>query len=153
MNWYKKAAEVFHYNEDADFDDEDYFQGTDIYDVADQADKVFENAGIRPDNTKELAYVSMENGEVTGGVFNSWHDSEYSFYIAIMPEHRGKGNIFKELLDAAMYQYEFDKEAYGDEARMRLWVVNPKLVRVLENKYGFEIEEQHSDGSAHMKKD
>ena len=52
--------------------------------------------------------------------------------------------IDQAIEDLRTYQSEFPN-TYA-----RVWVINPKLVRVLEKRYGFEIESQYNDGSAHM---
>ena len=136
-----KTARIEYWNEDA----EDY----DPWVAADQADEVMKKSGVRPDRNKELRFIALdENDDVVGAAFDSIVNSEeygleYSFDVAVNPEYRGSIGIelIKSCLEEAN-QYE--------ERVIKLWVVNPKLVNVLEKKFGFEIEMKHGDGSAHM---
>lgn len=42
---------------------------------------------------------------------------------------------------------------YGQRAYSRMWVVNPKLARVLQTpKYGYTADSEYEDGSAHLSK-
>ena len=43
------------------------------------------------------------------------------------------------LIDAAIDEYEFNKEVYGDDFKMEVDVINPKLKEILENKYNFKV--------------
>ena len=120
--------------------------------AADQADQVASKSGIRIDSTKELTYIAVnENDDVVGALWSYLSNDEppeFDFDVAVDPNWRS-GQLGLQLIDTAIedlkyYQGEFP----GTHAR--IWVINPKLVRVLENRYGFEIESQYEDGSAHM---
>jgi hypothetical protein len=40
---------------------------------------------------------------------------------------------------------------YNQKAYTRLWVVNPKLAKILQHpKYGYDAESEYDDGSAHL---
>ena len=138
-----KTARVEYWNEDA----EDY----DPWITADQADAVMQKTGIRPDRNKELKFIALdEKDEVIGAAFDSVINSEeygqeYSFDVAVLPEYRGSIGI--DLIKSCLEEAD-----QLPERIIKLWVVNPKLVNVLERKFGFEIEMKHGDGSAHMVK-
>jgi hypothetical protein len=138
----KQESKIVSWSEDADdYDDIDY----DVWVAADQADAVMKKSGIRPDRNKELSLIALDNkSNVIGAVYDSYDHNEktYSFDVAVLPEYRsGTGlKLIKEAIEIGQ----------GFDYNITLWVVNPKLVKVLENKFDFEIETQHSDGSAHM---
>jgi len=130
-----------------DEDAEDY----DPWVAADQADAVMKKTGIRPNRSKNLTFIALdEKDEVIGAAFTETTNTEdygfeYSFDLAVLPEHRG--SVGMELIRACI-----DEAKSLPDNIIRLWVINPKLVRVLERKFDFEIEQQYSDGSAHMVK-
>ena len=39
----------------------------------------------------------------------------------------------------AISEYKYQKEAYGDDFKMEVDVVNPKLASILKDKYGFKV--------------
>jgi predicted N-acetyltransferase YhbS len=136
----KTESKIVHWSED----DDDY----DPWVAYDQAESVMKKSEIRPDRNKEISFIALdENDDVIGAAFDSYdhHEKEYSFDVAVLPEYRGGTGI-------KLIKESLEKARELDDYRIRLWVVNPKLVKLLENKFGFEIDEQHSDGSAHMSK-
>lgn len=126
--------------------------------AADQADKIAEKSNIRISRGKELSWIAVDGADnVIGAVWSSLEEDResddqrliFDFDVVVDPKWRS-GRIGLELIEKAIrdlrsYQSEFP----GTHARV--WVVNPRLVRVLENKYGFDIESQYKDGSAHMR--
>lgn len=133
--------------------DEPYDFDYDPWVAADQADQIASKSGIRIDSTKELSWIAVnEADDVVGALWSHLSNDDppvFDFDVAVDPDWRS-GRLGLQLIDNAIedlrgHQSEFP----GTHARV--WVVNPKLVRVLENRYGFEIESQHSDGSAHMR--
>ena len=133
--------------------DEPYDFGYDPWVAADQADLTATKSGIRIDSTKELTYIATnERDDVVGALWSCLSNDnppQFDFDVAVDPDWRS-GRLGLQLIDTAIedlrgHQGEFP----GTYAQ--IWVVNPKLVRVLENRYGFEIETQYPDGSAHMR--
>lgn len=133
--------------------DDDYDTSYDPWVAADQADQVAAKSGIRIDSSKELSWIALnEQDVVVGAVWSHLSNDDppvFDFDVAVDPQWRTK-RLGLQLIDQAIedirnYQSEFS----GTYARV--WVVNPKLVRVLENHYDFEIESLHPDGSAHMR--
>jgi len=165
MNWYKQAfhffgkqsANIIPFNVDT-IDDVDYDQ----YEYADQAEQVFRDTKIRPDNTKNLSHLAVEDGRVVGAISSGWSNDKntghgegdvwiYSFDIAVLSKFR-KGLTGLKLISEAIKTYQSDRLEYedmGGQTMMRLWVVNPNLIPILE-RYGFQIEAEHGNGSAHM---
>lgn len=143
---FQGRVEIVPWSDESDYD-------YDPWVAADQADQVAAKSGIRIDSTKELTYIATnENDDVVGALWSHLSNNEppiFDFDVAVDPDWRS-GRLGLQLIDVAVedlryYQGEFP----GTYAR--IWVINPKLVRVLENRYGFEIESQYPDGSAHMR--
>ena len=44
-----------------------------------------------------------------------------------------------KLINAAIDEYEYNKEIHGDDYKMEVDVVNLKLKEILENKYNFKV--------------
>lgn len=143
--------ESFHKNFILTYWDED----SDQYDpwvALDQAEKIASDSGIRISNNKEISFIAFDavSDDVIGatwkGIYNDEEGMVYDFDVAVDRNNRG-GNVGLNLIEASISDYMQNND--GD-MRIRVWVVNPKLVRVLQRKYGFEIMSQYSDGSAHM---
>ncbi len=156
MNWYKKAAQIVPFTQDADSDEDDH--GIEHYDMMDQADEVFSNSNIHPGRSKQYTHMAIENGVVVGAIQSDWHVDKsenlatFEFDVAVDKKFRNSMTGLKLIAEAINY-YDSDKYVYkemGHNVQMRVWVVNTRLVPVLENRYGFQIESQYSNGSAHM---
>jgi len=154
MNWYKLAANIISFDPDT-MDDVDYDQ----YDYAYQADKVFQESKIRYDSTKNLSHLAVEDGVVIGAVASGWSkDSDigayvFAFDVVVKPEFRGKSLAGLKLISEGISRYNSEASIYRDmgyNTMLKLWVVNPRLVPILERKYNLEIESKYEDGSAHM---
>lgn len=133
--------------------DEQFSSDYDPWVAADQADQVAQMSGIRISRNKELSWIAVNNDDnVVGAVWSSLDDNEgekvFDFDVAVDPKWRS-GRIGLRLIEKAIEDLrEYQEIFQGTYARV--WVVNPKLVRVLENKYGFDVESMYKDGSAHM---
>jgi ribosomal protein S18 acetylase RimI-like enzyme len=139
---------ITYWSED-DFNDEFEF---DIWVAADQADEIARKSGIRIGRDKQLSWIAINNkDDVVGALWSSLTNDDdeqpvFDFDVAVDPQWRG-GSVGLRLIEKAIEDF---RHLDVDNVYMRVWVVNPKLVRVLEKKYQFEIESQYSDGSAHM---
>ena len=118
--------------------------------AADQADQVAHKSGIRINRDKELTFIALVDDNVIGAVWSSLSNDDppvFDFDVAVDPAFRGRVGL--QLIDSAIEDLRSHQGEFPG-AHARVWVINPKLVRVLENRYGFEIESQYPDGSAHM---
>lgn len=146
-----ESFEIEYYDSESWEDDD-----LDPYDVANKAEIVAHESGIRVMRNKELKFVALDRSysdPVIGGVWTAtYHDYEqdatvFDFDVAVDKEFRSSALVGLKLIEAAISEYN---DLQDDRKYIRVWVINPKLVRVLERKYGFEIESDHGDGSAHM---
>lgn len=146
--WYKLAKhEVKMIDENEDWE------------LLELAEQVFKVSNIRCSSEKNIRHVAIEHDEVIGSLSSGWCQGDeyngkpvavFSWDLAVLPQHRKKG-VGLSLIKAAMQQYESEKEIYANDgySMMRIWVINPILVPVLE-KLGFTIESEYQDGSAHL---
>ena len=163
-------VDIYPYSEEGDFDEFEEDSGVDMYEAADEVDKIFNDSNIRPSSGKELVNVAILEGKVVGGVFASWdldHDGTsdndvgedelpvafFDFDVAVKPEARGNARVGIYLIDSAIERFESQRGDYEDmgyRTGIRLWVVNPKLKDFLERHRGFSVESGYRDGTAHM---
>lgn len=145
------AVEIIPWHEDMD--------ALDPWVSADQADKVADRSGIRISRSKNLFYVAVHNEQVVGAIWAAEYNDSDSYFsadpdqvvrvldfdVAVDPDYRGNAMVGLQLInDAIQYFHSSENDL------IRVLVVNPKLVRVLESKYKFEIESHFGNGSAHM---
>jgi ribosomal protein S18 acetylase RimI-like enzyme len=138
---------ILPYYEDAEFDD----FGLDIYEVGNQAGEVAKNGGVTILSSKELNCVMLDakRNRVIGGLWVSHDSDEYSFDIAIDSGYQGMG-LATPLLDAAMSEYDEQRDVYGDDLDIVVDVINPKLAQILNKKYGFEVSAELSQNRVLM---
>lgn len=147
MNWWK-LARVMPIDPEEDWEE------------GEQGDQVFQRSNIRYDRNKQINQVAIENGEVIGALASGWTRGDeyegkpvwvYAFDLAVDQNHRRKG-VGLALIQQAVRNFESERQIYGEDGSytmMKLWVVNPVLVPVLEGM-GFQMEAEHGDGSAHL---
>jgi GNAT superfamily N-acetyltransferase/pyrimidine operon attenuation protein/uracil phosphoribosyltransferase len=104
----------------------------------DDAYKMAKKHGISVLSDKEIHTVAISHNQVIGGLWTTWMSGEFSFDVAVRDDYQGQG-VGNKLVDIAIDTYEQDKEAFGDEAIMRVDVINPTMEKMLLKK-GFEIE-------------
>lgn len=128
---------------------DEYSDDYDPWITLDQAEAVTKKSGIRIDRNKELIFIAIEDADVIGAVWYSVTDEDlgqiFDFDVAVHPQYRS-GRIGLELIEAAISEYHDLKSAY-DMLYIRVNVINPKLARVLERKYGFDVESEYSGGA------
>lgn len=129
---------------------DEYADDYDPWITADQADQVADLSGIRISRNKELLFIALnDSDDVVGAVWAASIPEEeeniFDFDVAVHPKYR-TGLLGLELIEAAIEYYKSDEMTTA----IRVHVVNPKLVRVLERKYGFDIEQTYGDGQAFM---
>jgi len=160
MSWYKKTEiEYRNMPSTEDFDDED--SDIDVYQAMDEAEKVFQNSGIRPDSRKEMTNIALSDGTVIGAIASNWSEAtdydfpvmEFSFDVAVDKKFRGSEQVGMKLIQEAINTYEEEKTMYEEsdyKTRIKLWVINTGLIPILEKFFGFEIESDLGHGQAHM---
>ena len=130
----------------------------DAYDWYDQAVAVFKECRIGVNRDKDLSLIALNDEEIVGAVFSSSSLEqegesdyvEYSFDAAVKPQFQQRG-IGTALVSHAI---RLASEEGGEfPVKVRVWVVNPSMERVLE-RLGFSDgdEERHEGGSCHMEK-
>lgn len=138
-----------------------YPESEDNWEEAEQAEQVFRENKIRPDSAKNISQVAIENGVVIGALSSGWSISReygdeqvsvFSFDLVVKPEFRRQG-VGMTLIQNAISKYDAEKNDYremGNQTMMRIWVVNPILIPVLE-RLGFQTEsEPYENGSVHL---
>lgn len=104
----------------------------------DDAYKMAKKYDIGVLSDKEIYTVAIANNEVVGALWTSWLSGEFSCDIVVREDYQRRG-IGRRLTDIAIQTYNEDKEAYGEDAIMRIDVINPKMEQLLLSK-GFKVE-------------
>lgn len=134
----------------------------------DQAGRAYEIAkivGIRPDSTKSPTIIASNNGDVVGAAFTSWSSDDdasdhlgepvnkWQFDVVVHPNWQGNKLIGIKLIQQAERERRNLEVEFGEKAYTRLWVVNPKLAKLLQHKkFGYDVESEYPDGTAHLVK-
>ncbi len=129
---------------------DEYSDDYDPWITLDQAEAVTRKSGINISRNKELIFIAVEDSEVVGAVWYSVTSEGdlgqmFDFDVAVHPQYRSS-RIGLELIEAAISEYHDLKSVY-DMLYIRVNVINPKLARVLERKYNFDIESYYSGGA------
>lgn len=154
MNWYRLAQssmEIGRYDNSSD----EY----NPYEIGSGIDAAFDESKIRPSNDSDLQFFALMGEDVAGGTYSKWSlDNEektatYSFDVAVLEKYRGRENVGVKLIDSSIESYEdekYDYEEMGYSTQMELQVINPRLVKFLENRREFKVHAVIGDGSALM---
>ena len=97
------------------------------------ANKIAKDSGINILRDMELSGVARDkNGKVVGGVWTAWNnaDETFSIDVAVAKGSRREG-VGGKLLDDALYQFEFDSDAFE----------NPRIVLDAVTKEGQALAE------------
>ena len=135
-----------------DISDEDWTNGLQQEELYDQGVKVFNDSEIRPDSTKDISDLVIDDGKVIGSTSSGWNtfgeESIFAFDIAIKDSHRSMG-IGKELVKRAISKFERERseyeEAYGNPTVMILEAVNIRFGEFIAKEFNFEIRKRLSD--------
>lgn len=154
MNWYKKAKDytIHPYSWETWGEEDDSLP--DVSDVAQGAERAFQDSGISPKG--EYSHVALIGNEVAGAISSNWDSQEgpngeevmvYSFDVAVHPGFRSGRFTGIDLIKRAIEEYENEKNALGGDYQtmMRLWVVNNRLAKFLEDRMDFEVESTYGD--------
>lgn len=125
------------YNEDF----EEY--GIDEYDAADRALEIAKNGGVTILRDKRLSGILIDTKlpRVIGAIWVSDSSDKFSFDIAIDSSYQNMG-LSDILIKDAISEYQTQKHMYddmGEDFKMEVDVINPKLAQILKNKYGFYV--------------
>jgi ribosomal protein S18 acetylase RimI-like enzyme len=128
---------------------DEYADDYDPWVVYDQAELIFKKSDLRTNRDKELRIVALEDDNVLGAVFSEMREEDdrwvYSFDVAVDPSKRDD-KVGLKLIDAAIQDFKSEQAEFGN-VELRVMVVNPKLTKYLERKYGFDvIESAQEDG-------
>lgn len=109
----------------------------------DKATQIANDGGIRILRGMKLSSVLLDTGnsEVIGGVWITDSTDTFSFDIAISKDYQNKG-LSSILIRRAISEYREQEEVYkemGNELKMEVDVINPKLERILKDRYGFYV--------------
>jgi len=124
------------YSDDYNEDFEEY--DLDEYEVYERAHEIAKNGGVTILRDKHLisVLVDLEEKKVIGALWVSQDHDKFSFDIALDSGYQNMG-LSSNLIKAAISEYEMQKEMYGDDLKMEVDVINPKLAQILQSKYGF----------------
>tara|TARA_Y100000034_G_C6867737_1_gene395688 strand:- start:108 stop:617 length:510 start_codon:yes stop_codon:yes gene_type:complete len=166
MNWYKLAQLQYRTLPDLDGVDEDEHD-FDVWDAHKGVAEIFNERGISPGSQKDYSIVALNDDVPVGGIASGWSDNDefgfpvkqFSFDVAAeggegrTPNRGGTGMMGMRLIQEAINKYEAEKsdwEEQGYKTMIKVWVINHRLIPILERRFGFDIEAEHGDGSAHM---
>jgi len=136
------------------------------WEEAEQADAIAKMVKIRPDSTKNVTFVAVnDNDDVIGAAYTNVqadHDASssngeeilvYSFDVVVHPKWQGYEMVGMQLIKACEQERDSIQNERDAKVYTRLWVVNPRLAQILQNpRFGYELESEHGDGSAHLVK-
>jgi ribosomal protein S18 acetylase RimI-like enzyme len=129
------------YDDEYNEDFEEY--GIDEYDAADSALEIAKNGGVTILRDKRLSGILLDTklSKVIGAIWVSNSSDKFSFDIAIDSSYQNMG-LSDILIKAAINEYHMQKDIYddmGEDFKMEVDVINPKLAKILKNKYGFYV--------------
>ena len=127
--------------------------------IQDEAQEVFNLSNINLNRNKNITQVARSGGLVVGALATDWEDGQgdydspvrvFSMDVAVDPDYRGTDLVGMRLIKAGIAQYEQEKLDWQDSGMntmMRSWVVNPRLIDIMERRYGFDIESEGGEGN------
>ena len=130
-------VEIVHIYSGEDFidDEEDKLSHREM---AQKVQEIANQVKIRFNWAKEVTIAALVDGEVAGGVASEMHEDgrywTYDFDTVVSPKYQGPLMIGFRLIEAAI-QDARHQEPQADI--IRCYCVNPGLLQILINKYGF----------------
>jgi len=127
------------------------------WEIGEKVDEIFSLSNVRPDSTKNIISAAMVGDEVVGGVYAGWtQDYEaseeqndlvmvFSFDVAVHPDYRGSQMIGIKLIEDTIRYYQNWIADYDWTAYIKADVINPRLVNILQRRFGFETKERIGD--------
>lgn len=135
------------------------------WEEAEQAEMIARQVQINTGRKDPVLVAKNQNGDVIGAVFANWSDDHeasqmagfpvalWDFDVVVRPEYQGYHMVGMKLIRSAEQERKNRESELDQKAYTRLWVVNPRLAKVLQSKrYGYDTEVEYKDGSAHLVK-
>ena len=131
---------------------------------AEKAEQIAKKVGIRIDSSKNLSFIAVnEKGDVVGALYSSIKNDDdaseatgknigvLSFDVVVDPDLANPMDQTGPKLIKAGESLKDDHDGYYDNIYIRNYVINKKLVRVLQTpRFGYDIESEYPHGAAHM---
>jgi GNAT superfamily N-acetyltransferase len=114
-----------------------YIDSDDTKDI-ELAYQLVNNSDINILSDKEAFVVAKDNEMVVGALFVGNGSDHFSFDIVTHPDYKRQG-IARLLSQAAMSEYDYRKDAYGNEYHLMIDVVNDMFVNFLVNEYDLNV--------------
>lgn len=135
----------------------------DDWEYGEKAYQIAKEVRIRPDSTKNPTIIALnDKEEVIGAVFTSWSEDKevqhhepvykWDFDVVVDPKWQGYDNVGMKLIKTAETERHNLASMDGVASYTRLWVVNPRLAKILQARHGYDAESEYKDGSAHLVK-
>lgn len=132
---------LFSYDETGNQDNDEKFElyNIDPDNATRDAYKIAKDGGIRITSNNNLSGILIDTklSRVIGAIWFSNNNYTFSFDIALDSSYQNMG-LSSILINAAISEYNYLKEIFED-IEMEVLVINPKLVQILKNKYGFYV--------------
>jgi hypothetical protein len=136
------------------------------WEFAEKAYQIAKSVNIHISSNKNPTIIALNDDEVIGAVFAAWSPSnddeakstgedwyEWDYDIVVDPKWQGYRQVGLQLIRQAEETRKQMQIMYGQKAYTHLWVVNPKLARVLQTpRYGFELHSDHGKGGQMLRK-
>jgi hypothetical protein len=135
------------------------------WEEAEQAEMIARQVRINTGRKDPVFVAKNDQGEVIGAVFANWSEDQdasqqagfpvalWDFDVVVRPEYQGYHMVGMQLIRRAEQERKNLEALYDRKAYTRLWVVNPRLAKVLQSRrYGYDSESEYEDGSAHLVK-
>ena len=101
----------------------------DLMDAYNQSEKIVNDSGIKIIGNKELQYIAVQDNKIVGVLYYGT-SPDFDFDIAVNNKYQRQG-IAKDFVQIVLDEFEYTKEAYGDEYRIETNVVNKNLANYL----------------------
>jgi predicted N-acetyltransferase YhbS len=126
-----------------------YIDPEEDWEAAEDVFQIAKKTGIRPNRNKDVHLIARVGDTVIGGVFTATYEDEYDgefyqtldFDVAVDPQWQGYQRVGLRLIESVI---RFAAES--DCQVVTAFVINSRLARILDSKFGFEGLNQNWDG-------
>jgi len=127
----------------------DYIDPEEDWEAAEDVFQIAKKTGIRPNRNKDVRLVARVGDTVIGGAFTATYEDEYDgefyqtldFDVTVDPQWQGYQRVGLRLIESII---RFAEES--DCQVVTAFVINSRLARILDSKFGFEGLGQNWDG-------